>query len=232
MTVKTAIASEQLARPGREGNFVPRTHRRDRYDQCGGIRQKGNLSPLRTRVWAGTSPSPLNPTNDRKGMRLSYSSDDGTGNRLSIGSVGTTIARGIYKKGNIFPLRTTVQPGPPPVPPLFPPHNHRWGFTRTGRSRLNRCAQGENVALFVYPPRDGRTDRSDAQTISGPIIRTIARPHPLPVIGGIERGRGGSGPDPCAQREKVSLLPYPPALVVPVPPMRAWNKVSLAPWSC
>ena len=119
---KTAIASEQLARPGREGNFVPRTHRRDRYDQCGGIRQKGNLFPLRTRVWAGTSPSPLNPTNDRKGMRSSYSSDDGTGNRLSIGSVGTTIARGIYKKGNIFPLRTTVQPGPPrprETPPMI-----------------------------------------------------------------------------------------------------------------
>ena len=26
-----------------------------------GIRQKGNLFPLRTMVWAGTSPSPLNP---------------------------------------------------------------------------------------------------------------------------------------------------------------------------
>ena len=104
----------------------------------------------------------------------------------------------------------TIRPWPPPVPPLFPPHNHRWGFTRTGRSGPNRCAQGENVALFVYPPRSGRTDRSDAQTVSGPIIRTIARPHPLPVIGGIERGRGGTGPNPCAQREKVSLLPYPP----------------------
>merc|ERR1711911_361984 len=126
----------------------------------------------------------------------------------------------------------TIRPCPPPVPPLFPPHNHRWGFTRTGRSRPNRCAQGENVALFVYPPRSGRTDRFDAQTVSGPIIRTIARPHPLPVIGGIERGRGGSGPNPCAQREKVSLFPYPPALVVPVSPMRARNKVSLAPWSC
>ena len=75
----------------------------------------------------------------------------------------------------------TVRPWPPPVPPLLPPHNHWWGFTRTGRSGPNRCAQGENVALFVYPPRIGRTDRSDAQTVSGPIIRTIARPHPLPV---------------------------------------------------
>ena len=31
-----------------------------------GIRQKGNLFPLRTMVWAGTSPSPLIPTKDRK----------------------------------------------------------------------------------------------------------------------------------------------------------------------
>ena len=120
-----------MARPGREGNFVPRTHRRDRYDQCGGIRQKGNLFPLRTRVWAGTSPSPLNPTNDRKGMRSSYSSDDGTGNRLSIGSVGTTRARGIYKKGNIFPLRIRVRTGPP-RPRETPPMRARGNSGGTG----------------------------------------------------------------------------------------------------
>ena len=46
-------------------------------------------------------------------MWSGYSSDDETGNHWSIGSVGTTRARGIYKKGNIFPLRTTVRTGPP-----------------------------------------------------------------------------------------------------------------------
>merc|ERR1711911_316159 len=105
----------------------------------------------------------------------------------------------------------TVRPCPPPVPPLFPPHNHSWGFTRTGRSGPDRCAQGENVALFVYPPRSGRTNRSDAPMVSGPIIRTIARPHPLPVPPlfppSPRTGRTGLS-DACAEQS------FPRALVV------------------
>ena len=80
-------------------------------------------------------------------MWSSYSSDDRTGNRLSIGSVGTTNARGISKKGNIFPLRTTVRTGPPR--PREPPTNDYVEGTAEGQ-------EGVTVRLwfrwFPLPP--------------------------------------------------------------------------------
>ena len=65
------------------------------------------------------------------------------------------------------------------VPPLFPPHNHLWGSARTGRSSPNPCAQREKVSLLINPSRTGRTDLSNVWAVSGPSIRTIARPTPL-----------------------------------------------------
>ena len=107
----TALASEHVARPGREGNFVPRTHRRDRYDQCEGDKAKGKPFPFAHNGLGRHLPVPAQPPKGRKGGN-SGGTGRGSGQAIVLMMIPETIGtsdrsvrpeEGDIQKGQHFP---------------------------------------------------------------------------------------------------------------------------------
>ena len=139
--------------------------------------------------------------------------------------------------GNHWNYSSTVTPS---CPSAISSRSHWRSFTRTGRSGPNPYAQGENAALLYAPLfwsyrpiRCSNGFRNHHQNYSP--TTSPSRPSAVssfPTFGGLS----GDGEVPAQTIvRKGKRLPFcliPLALVVPVSPMRARNKVSLAPWPC
>ena len=137
-------------------------------------------------------------------------------------------------------IGTIVRPCPPPVPPLFP--LALIGGVSRGRGGPVRTLMRRGKMLpFLYAPlfrsyrpiRCSNGFRNHYQNYSP--TTSPSRPSAVssfPTFGGLS----GDGEVPAQTIvRKGKRLPFgliPLALVVPVSPMRARNKVSLAPWSC